>query len=79
MSQALTPAHSIAHSIAGDHVYAILGFNKTSDMLTIWNPWGDDFTPKGPPGIQNGYARKHGVFTMPMDEFMSVYSVLSIE
>ena len=79
MSQALTPAHSIAHSIAGDHVYAILGFDKTLDMLTIWNPWGDDFTPKGPPGIQNGYARKHGVFTMPLDEFMSVYWVLSIE
>lgn len=79
MSQALTPSHSSAHSIAGDHVYAILGFDKSSDMLTIWNPWGDEFTPKGPPGIQNGYARKHGVFSMPLEEFLTVYWVLSIE
>ena len=79
MSQALTPAHSIAHSIAGDHVYAILGFNKATDTLTIWNPWGDEYTAKGAPGIQNGYSRKHGVFTMPLDEFMSVYWILSVE
>lgn len=79
MSQALTPARSIAHSVAGDHVYAILGFDRENDKLTIWNPWGDEYTPRGPEGIQNGYKRTHGVFTMPLDEFMSVYWILSIE
>lgn len=79
MSQALTPRRSIAHSVAGDHVYAILGFDQSTDMVTIWNPWGDDFTPKGPQGLQNGYTRRHGVFKMPLGEFMEVYWVLSIE
>ena len=79
MSQALTPARSIAHSVAGDHVYAILGFDPTTDTLTLWNPWGDDFTSKGPEGLQNGYARQHGVFMMPLDEFRDVFWVLSIE
>lgn len=79
MSQALTPARSIAHSVAGDHVYAILGFDKATDTLTIWNPWGDEYTPRGPEGIQNGYKRTHGVFTMPLNEFMEVYWILSVE
>lgn len=79
MSQALTPAKSSAHSIAGHHVYAILDFDKSTDVITIWNPWGDEYFPQGPAGIQNGYARKHGIFHMPLDDFMQVYWVLSID
>lgn len=62
-----------------DHVYAILGFDPGSDTVTIWNPWGTDFTPNGPSGPDNGYARKKGIFTLTFDEFVTFYSFLAIE
>jgi hypothetical protein len=36
--------------------------------VTIWNPHGSDFMPKGPDGPANGYARKDGVFKAPLAE-----------
>ena len=61
------------------NVYAIFGFDRERDVLTLWNPWGDEFSPQGPEGIEHGYAREHGVFRMPLREFMEVYRLLSFE
>jgi hypothetical protein len=62
-----------------DHVYAILDFDPATDTVTIWNPWGTDFTPNGPSGPENGYERKKGVFFLTLDEFITFYTFLAIE
>jgi hypothetical protein len=62
-----------------DHVYAIMDFNSLTGMVTLWNPWGTDFTPKGPSGPEFGYERKNGIFYLTFDEFVSFYSFLAIE
>ncbi len=71
--------HKPPAKLAYDHVYAIMGFDPGSDTVTIWNPWGTDFTPSGPSGPENGYERKKGIFTLSFDEFVSFYSFLAIE
>ena len=71
--------HRPPAKLAYDHVYAIMGFDPATDTVTIWNPWGTDFTPNGPSGPENGYARKKGIFTLSFDEFVSFYSYLAIE
>lgn len=65
--------------IAGNHCYAIFGYNADTDMVTIWNPWGDNFTPAGPEGPEFGYARRHGIFHIPFDEFMKRFFYMSVE
>ncbi|MFA6583499.1 MAG: hypothetical protein WCS77_04305 [Elusimicrobiaceae bacterium] len=65
--------------IAGNHCYAVMDFDAGTDTVTVWNPWGNDFTPKGPDGPDFGYARRHGVFKIPLSEFMRCFSFLSIE
>lgn len=65
--------------LAYNHVYAILGFDDTTDMVKIWNPWGTDFKPKGPSGAEFGYARDKGVFFLPLADFIDFYSVVAIE
>lgn len=62
-----------------DHVYAIMEFNSLTDMVTIWNPWGTSFTPKGPSGPEYGYVRDKGLFKLTLDEFVNFYSFLAIE
>jgi len=71
--------HRPPAKLAYDHVYAIMGFDPGTDMVTIWNPWGTDFTPNGPSGPENGYMRKKGIFTLSLDEFVLFYSYLAIE
>lgn len=71
--------HRPPAKLAYDHVYAIMGFDPATDTVTIWNPWGTDFTPNGPSGPENGYVRQKGIFTLSFDEFVSFYSYLAIE
>ena len=62
-----------------DHVYAIVDFDAARNIVTLWNPWGTDFTPNGPSGPANGYERNKGVFNLTLAEFISFYSFLAIE
>jgi hypothetical protein len=66
-------------AINGKHAYAIIKFDPSTDMLTIWNPHNNNFTPKGEPGLTNGYPTKGGVFQMPLIEFAQVYPSISWE
>jgi hypothetical protein len=61
------------------HSYAILGYDEHKRQVTVFNPWGNNFTPKGPAGTANGYATKNGVFTVPLDQFQKVFSDLAYE
>src|SRR6185295_3968187 len=36
--------------VTPNHAYAVLGFDAKTDAVTLWNPHGSSFTPKGPMG-----------------------------
>jgi hypothetical protein len=61
------------------HVYALLEYDAKGDTLELWNPHGNKFDPKGPPGLTNGYSTKNGVFTIPIPEFVQQFSGMAFE
>jgi hypothetical protein len=65
--------------ILGNHAYAVLGYDRTTDRIRIWNPHGQDFTPKGAAGLEHGYPTKDGQFEMPLPEFVRVFAGLAFE
>ena len=67
---------SLPPGIAGHHAYGVIGFDPGKKEVTLWNPWGGDFKPKGSPGLTHGYPRKEGAFTMPLCEYVVVYHAL---
>ena len=79
MAQAVVLKADGPAPIPVDHAYAVLGFDPKADVLTIWNPWGDDFTPRGPAGPEHGWPCTHGVFQVPLAEFVRVFSMLDVE
>ena len=62
-----------------NHAYALFGFDAAADKVTIWNPWGNDYTPNGPPGIENGFETRHGVFQVPLTTLYEQFSSVSVE
>lgn len=66
-------------NIPPNHAYAIFGFDADRDMVITWNPWHNDFTPKGPSNRENGYARKKGVAEIPLADFVQIFNALQIE
>ena len=66
-------------NIPPNHAYAIFGFDAERDMVITWNPWHNDFTPKGPSNRENGYARKKGVAEIPLADFVQIFNTLQIE
>jgi hypothetical protein len=71
--------HRPAAKLVWDHVYAVLDFEPEGNTVVLWNPWGTDLQPKGPSGPKNGYARVHGIFRIPLDEFVRFFTFLAIE
>lgn len=65
--------------ITPNHAYAILGYDEKTDTLRIWNPHGDNFTPKGMEGLEHGYARKGGVFSIPLPDFVMQFVGVAFE
>lgn len=78
MSQALVQGKPKG-KIIGDHVYAIMGFDSKTDLLTVWNPWGTDFEHKGEDSPENGYNRHKGMFKISLKDFMYLFNYLAIE
>jgi hypothetical protein len=65
--------------ITPNHAYAVLAFDPATDLITLWNPHGQNYTPTGEPGLKNGYPTKDGVFSLPLIEFAQVFIGLSWE
>ena len=61
------------------HAYGLLGYRSDTRTVRCFNPWGNDFKPKGPPGMKYGYPTRRGQFDMPLQEFMMVFRSLSYE
>lgn len=74
-----TPAITKTPGITHDHAYAILGYDEDKDLVHVWNPHGNNFTPKGPDGLENGYTTKAGQFDIPLNELTQIFSVVSFE
>lgn len=66
--------------VRGPHAYAILKYDAASDVVTLWDPHGDDFKPAAQPaGIQNGYVRKQGRMDVPLTELVQWFGGFSFE
>lgn len=65
--------------ISGKHAYAVLAFDDKGDTLTVWNPHGNTYKPKGEPGLAHGYATKAGVFAIPVKDFVQVFGGVVVE
>ena len=61
------------------HAYAILGYDAKARQVTVFNPWGNNFTPKGTAGPADGYPTKLGMFTVPLEQFQQVFARVSYE
>jgi hypothetical protein len=48
-------------------------------MVMVFNPWGNHIKPSGPPGLANGYPTDHGVFEVPLAEFVQLFSGFTYE
>ncbi|MBE2287499.1 MAG: peptidase C2 [Prosthecobacter sp.] len=66
--------------VRGPHAYAILNYDAPTDIVTLWDPHGDDFQPgPGPAGIQNGYPRTLGRVKVPLTELVQWFGGFSFE
>jgi len=61
------------------HAFAILGYDDKNDLVHVWNPWGNNFTPQGPDGLENGYKTQTGQFFVPLKEFVEIFNVINFE
>ncbi len=62
-----------------NHAYAVLSYDAIGDQVKLWNPHGQDFTPVGAAGPQSGYVTKHGIFEIPLIEFVKQFSGMAFE
>ena len=68
MVQAMTPGRGGSPYLPGDHWYAILAYDGSTQTVTVWNPWGDT----------NQY-RTDGIFTMALQDFYDRYEYLTVQ
>jgi hypothetical protein len=61
------------------HAYAIMDFDPQSDRVTVWNPWGSHFAPKGPEGAEHGFTTEHGIFQIPLATLYKYFSTVHLE
>jgi len=65
--------------IVHGHIYGVLGYNPASRNVTVFNPWGNHVKSAGPPGLVNGYPTQHGIFEVPLREFVQVFAGFTYE
>lgn len=76
---AASPPRDMPASVNMNHAYAVFAYDPAADRITLWNPHGNDFKPKGEEGTQFGYARKDGIFSMPLADFVHAFSRIYFE
>jgi len=69
----------IPPGMAENHGYAVLSYDAARKIVQVWNPWGKDFTPKGPEGAENGYKTVHGSFEVPLRDFLRLFRNVCFE
>lgn len=74
-----TDRRPLPPGIVQTHAYAVLGYNPATRDVTLWNPWGKDFQPKGGSGLRTGYETKQGKFTLPLSDFARIFDRVMIQ
>jgi hypothetical protein len=65
--------------IVHGHIFGVLGYDAGRRMVVVFNPWGNHVKPAGPPGLVNGYPTQHGIFEVPLSEFIQVFGGFTYE
>jgi len=66
--------------VRGPHAYAILHYDAKTDVVTLWDPHGDDFKPDAEPaGVVNGYPHIQGRLQVPLTELVQWFGGFSFE
>jgi hypothetical protein len=65
--------------IGHPHDYAVIDYNPGSDTVTLWDPHGSSFEPKGEPGLRNGYSTVNGQLHMPVHDFTLIFGAMFFE
>lgn len=65
--------------IVHGHIFGVLGYDAVRRMVVVFNPWGNHVKPAGPPGLVNGYPTQHGIFEVPLGEFIQVFGGFTYE
>jgi hypothetical protein len=56
-----------------------LQYKPAQRLVRVFNPWGNSFNPKGAPGLVNGYATRYGLFEVPLQDFICIFTHLDYE
>ena len=70
--------HAKVPGLGYGHAYAILDDSPKTDRVTLWNPWGNHFAPKGP-GAEHGFVTEHGLFQVPLATLYGQFSTVHLE
>ncbi len=65
--------------ISSMHAYAVLGFDAANDSVIIRDPHGQDYTPKGAPGLESGYPAAKGVMEVPLKDIVQFMGGFAFE
>ncbi len=65
--------------IAAYSYFVIVSMDAKAKTITLWSPRGGNFTPQGTPSVVNGYPTTNGKWTMPLNDFVLVFSGFVVE
>jgi hypothetical protein len=65
--------------ISSLHAYAVLGFDADKDSVIIRDPHGQDYTPRGTPGLESGYPASKGVMEIPLKDIVQFMGGFAFE
>jgi len=69
----------VTPGLTPNHAYAVLDYDAAGDVVSLWNPHGQNFQPAGAPGPTNGYATTNGIFQISLVEFVRQFSGMAFE
>jgi hypothetical protein len=69
----------VPKGIIRGHVFGLLGYRAAEKRALLFNPWGNHFNPDGAPGLVNGYITRNGVFEVPLQDLIRIFSHLDYE
>jgi len=69
----------LPRGVVHGHIYGVLGYDPALRQVTVFNPWGNHVKPAGPAGLVNGYPTQHGIFQVPLAEFVQFFAGFTYE
>ncbi len=73
------PSVPLPSGIAHSHALGVLSYDSKTRMVTLFNPRGNHLKPVDPPGLTNGYPTNHGIFQVPLADFVKIFGSFTYE